>query len=101
MGVAKNSKSELTGSGNETPIEELSFEQAVERLERIIDRVESGEAGLEESIREYELGTRLLRHCRAILARAEQRVMELTPEAPPQTPSSSRGASDQSGDAPF
>ncbi len=60
--------------------ESLSFEQAVERLEEIIDRIESGEVGLERSLVEFEEGTRLLRRCREILARAEQRVEELAPE---------------------
>lgn len=52
----------------------LTFEQAMERIEAIIDRIESGRAGLEESIREYEAGAGLLRRCREILAAAEQRV---------------------------
>lgn len=71
--------------------ETLTFERAVERLEAIIGRIESGEIGLEQSIREYEHGVALLKRCRAILEQAEQRVEELTtpkadaandPEAP-------------------
>ncbi len=56
---------------------DLGFEEAMDRVERIIERIESGEAGLEESIREYEAGAGLLRRCRAILERAEQRVAKL------------------------
>lgn len=86
--------------------EGLSFEQAVERLEEIIDRIESGEAGLERSLVEFEEGTRLLRHCREILAKAEQKVAELTPDtgAPSgarQRGSTARGRGDDSEDAPF
>lgn len=58
--------------------ETLTFERAVERLEAIIGRIESGEIGLEQSIREYEHGVALLKRCRAILEQAEQRVEELT-----------------------
>lgn len=60
---------------------EMSFEDALANLERIIDRIESGKVGLEDSITEYERGVDLLKRCRAILDRAEQRVAELT--APP------------------
>lgn len=56
----------------------LSFEQAVERVERIVQRIESGEAGLEESIAEYERGVALIKRCREILDKAEQRIEELS-----------------------
>lgn len=55
------------------------FEEAVEQLESILERIESGEIGLEESLAEYERGMKLIQHCRAILGRAEQRIRELTP----------------------
>ena len=61
-------------------IARLTFEQAVEQLEEIIDRIESGKIGLEESMQAYERGRRLNDHARSILARAEQRVVELTPD---------------------
>lgn len=55
-----------------------TFEEAVAMLESIIERIESGEIGLERSIEEYEKGAALLRRCRQILEKAEQRVTELT-----------------------
>ena len=57
-----------------------SFEQSLEALESIIARVESGEIGLEESIDEYERGVELIRRCREILEKAEQRVRRLSLE---------------------
>lgn len=48
------------------------------QLEEIIERIESGEIGLEKSISEYERGVGLIRRCREVLERAEQRVEELT-----------------------
>lgn len=60
-------------------VEQLSFEQAVVQLEDIIDRIESGEIGLEESLLSYQRGEALVRRCRALLARADQIVSELTP----------------------
>lgn len=59
---------------------DLSYEQAVEELELLIDRIESGEVGLEQSLEEYERGVALLKRCRAIISRAEQRLEELTPD---------------------
>lgn len=64
---------------NDTPPDPdtLSYEQAVEELESIVERIESGEASLEESMKLYERGTRLLRRCRSVLDQAEQRLTEL------------------------
>ncbi len=66
--------------------DELSYEDAVERLEAIIERIESGQAGIEESISLYEQGTGLLRRCREILSKAEQRIEKIgnIAERPPQ-----------------
>ncbi|MBX3361620.1 MAG: exodeoxyribonuclease VII small subunit [Phycisphaeraceae bacterium] len=58
--------------------ESPTFERALEELESIIARVESGEIGLEESIGEYERGVGLIRRCREILSRAEQRIQQLS-----------------------
>jgi exodeoxyribonuclease VII small subunit len=58
----------------------MTFEQAIESLESINDRIESGEIGLEESLVEYERGMKLIAHCRRVLDQAEQRVEELSPD---------------------
>lgn len=55
-----------------------SFEAAMEELESLIDRIESGQIGLEESIKAYERGVGLVKRCRAVLDQAEQRVEELS-----------------------
>ena len=52
--MAKAPANPTTPSDDE--IGNLGFEAAMDRVERIIERIESGEAGLEESIREYEAG---------------------------------------------
>ena len=58
--------------------EKLTFEQALEELETIIERIEQGEIGLEESLAQYRRGAALLKRCRGILDTAEQQVEELT-----------------------
>lgn len=55
-----------------------TFEEAIEKLESIIDRIESGEVGLEDSLGEYEQGMKLVTRCRTILDRAQQKFAELT-----------------------
>src|SRR5690606_19581120 len=62
----------------EPKIEQLRYEQAVERLEQLIERIESGEIGLEESLQQYETGMALIQRCRAILTQAERKIAELT-----------------------
>ncbi|MFG0248438.1 MAG: exodeoxyribonuclease VII small subunit [Phycisphaeraceae bacterium JB051] len=54
------------------------FEESIEQLEEIIEQIESGEIGLEDSITQYEKGTKLIEKCRAILDRAQARITELT-----------------------
>ena len=56
----------------------LSFEEAMNQLETLIERIESGEVGLEESIAEYERGVKLIQRCKGVLAASEQRVEELS-----------------------
>ena len=57
---------------------EPTFEQALEQLEGIIDRIESGEVGLEQCLTEYEQGMKLISQCRKTLDAAEKRIAELT-----------------------
>ena len=59
----------------------LTFEQAVERLESIVERIEAGTLGLEESITQYEQGVALIARCKDILRTQEQRVEELNRRA--------------------
>ena len=56
----------------------MSYEQALAELESLIDRIERGEIGLEESLAEYRRGAALLKRCRAILETAEQQIEQLT-----------------------
>lgn len=68
-------------SGEETPgadIDDMTFEQALAELEELVSAIEQGQIGLEESIRQYERGCRLIGHCRSILTESEQRIEQLT-----------------------
>jgi len=50
----------------------------MQELESLIERIESGEIGLEESIKAYERGVDLIKGCRGVLGAAEQRIEELS-----------------------
>lgn len=52
----------------------LSYEEAIEELESIIERMEKGETALEDSLREYARGDALVRRCRQVLDQAQQRI---------------------------
>lgn len=56
---------------------DLSFEDALSRLETIVSRLESGSAPLEESISLYEEGALLKAHCEARLKAAQLRVEKI------------------------
>ena len=53
----------------------------MDQLEAIVARIERGEVGLEESVKQYEQGMVLIARCREILGRAEQRVEELSKQS--------------------
>ena len=55
----------------------LSFEQALEQLERIVAELESGQAPLERSVEIYQRGARLKAHCEAKLEAAKLRVEKI------------------------
>ena len=56
---------------------DMTFEQAMERLEQIIRQMESGEESLEASMALFEEGNRLARQCGGMLEQAEQKVTRL------------------------
>ena len=63
---------------SEPAIETLSFEAALAELEAIVQRLERGQLDLEASIRAYERGTALRRHCATKLDEARLRVEKIT-----------------------
>jgi len=58
-------------------MENLKFEQALARLEEIVERLESGELDLEGSITTFQEGIILSRFCQSELQKAEGRIQQL------------------------
>jgi exodeoxyribonuclease VII small subunit len=61
--------------------DEPTFEQALQQLESVVQRLEKGELPLEESLRLYEDGIRLSRLCHGKLEEAEGRIEMLLKDA--------------------
>lgn len=58
----------------------ISFEKAMERLEQIVERLESGDINLEESLKAYQEGIMLSQYCNKILEEAEGKVVMIMKE---------------------
>jgi exodeoxyribonuclease VII small subunit len=62
----------------DSPSDLLTFEQALQELEKILHTLEDGQTGLEESLGQYEKGVGLLKRCYTQLREAEQKILLLT-----------------------
>ncbi len=67
-------------SAEPKPPEELSFEQALEELDELVRKMESGSLGLDDSIAAYRRGAELARYCQVRLGAAEQEIRKLDGE---------------------
>ncbi len=66
--------------------EEMSFEESLAELEKIVSALESGQAPLENSIQSYERGMLLKKQCEQKLAEAQEKIEKIT-MSPDGTPS--------------
>lgn len=62
---------------NMSEMERPSFEQALKKLEGIVQRLEQEEVSLEESIELYQKGVKLSKKCSEILEKAELKIKEV------------------------
>ncbi|MGB3456342.1 MAG: exodeoxyribonuclease VII small subunit [Litorimonas sp.] len=62
---------------SDTPIKDLSFEDALSELEGIVRQLEGGDAPLEESIALYQRGAKLKAHCEGKLKSAQLKVEKI------------------------
>lgn len=58
-------------------IDNLNFENALAELETIVQKMESGDLTLEESLQAFEQGIKLTKECQKALKSAEQKVNKL------------------------
>jgi exodeoxyribonuclease VII small subunit len=62
----------------DTPVTEMSFEQAMSELEKVLGQLERGDVALDESIALYERGAALKKRCEDKLKEAEEKVAAIT-----------------------
>ena len=65
-------------------IDKMTFEQAIKELTDIVGKIEQGQIPLQDSLKQYERGMALIKHCRGILEKAEKRIEKIS-EAEPKT----------------
>ena len=53
------------------------FETSLKKLEKIVSDLENGDLPLEESIRTFEDGVKLTKHCQNLLSKAELKIQKL------------------------
>ena len=58
-------------------LKDLTFEQALARLESIVQSIEQGKIGLQDSIQKYEEGMKLKALCQSMITDAEQKIQKL------------------------
>lgn len=58
-------------------LQKLSFEEALEKLEKIVRDLESGDLSLEDSVKSFEKGIELSKLCKKKLESAEERVKKI------------------------
>tara|TARA_Y100001958_G_scaffold146797_1_gene126880 strand:- start:344 stop:571 length:228 start_codon:yes stop_codon:yes gene_type:complete len=61
----------------EKKIKSNSFEKSINRLEELVDKMESGESSLEQNLKWFEEGMDLIKTCQTHLVDADKRVQEL------------------------
>ncbi len=76
-----NKKRNPQPAGPEGAVSELKFEEAFQKLEAVIKKLEEGNLSLEDSLKAFEEGVRLSRHCSQKLDEAEKRVEILLRES--------------------
>ncbi|MBM3347357.1 MAG: exodeoxyribonuclease VII small subunit [Betaproteobacteria bacterium] len=60
-----------------TPPAPANFEAAIDELEKIVARMETGDLSLEDSLAAHKRGLELAQYCQGVLARAQQQVRVL------------------------
>lgn len=63
---------------SDTPVNKMSFEEAMAALEAVVGQLERGDVPLEQSITLYERGAALKKRCEGKLKEAEEKVAAIT-----------------------
>lgn len=72
----------MAKSGKQSAEQDVSFEEAMEKLESVVGSMESDELPLEKLLAQYELGTKLVAKCQEKLEAAELKIRKLEDVTP-------------------
>ena len=78
--VGKRQMSELMDVSDSESTEKISFEQSLEELESLVEKLEKGQLTLDESLGLFERGMKLARICNQKLSKAERKIEILIEE---------------------
>ena len=62
-------------------VEKLSYEQAYEELQSIVDLLDEGKQSLEDTIKLFERGQALAGRCEGLLSQAQKKLRQLSKDA--------------------
>jgi len=74
----------MAKNNQKNDIGKMSFEEAIKELTGIVGKIEQGDIALQDSLKQYERGMALIKHCKDILQKAEKRIEKIS-EAEPKT----------------
>ena len=66
---------------SKTKVEEMSFEQALNELENIVEQLEQGNESLSQGVELYERGVALKTRCESLLREAQMKVEKIEARA--------------------
>jgi exodeoxyribonuclease VII small subunit len=76
LGKAASGRVLIQGHIMTTP--KKNFEESLKELESIVNKLESGDFSLEQSLEQFEIGTKLYKQCKEQLSVAEKKIAVLT-----------------------
>jgi exodeoxyribonuclease VII small subunit len=82
--MARKPLSDVSSSAAPDASPVADFEQSLDALEQLVEKMEQGQMSLEESLAAYERGVGLYRRCQQALEQAELRVQLLSDPAQPE-----------------
>ena len=62
----------------DTSVSKMRFETAMAELEKVVGQLESSQIALDDSIKLYDRGAELKKHCEAKLKEAEEKIAQIT-----------------------
>jgi len=78
--VDADKRNQAANMDNEASEDETSFEESLDELEALVDRLERGQLLLDESLELFERGMKLARMCNRKLSKAERKIELLIEE---------------------